>query len=325
VRACFVPSREYWANAKENYLLETFLIGQWEDEKNSVIPDKVHYGIRAFLCMSGTVLLSLGILRLLSTEIDIPYTNRKRRTILPHDWENAIGEQIAWETIKLFKNSIVDSNHPLAEYIETIGNHICTSNNLEQYHFFLVQNSQCNAISLPGKTIIVFTGILPVMANQSGCAVVLAHELSHLIAHHSIDMVLLSIPIVWLFNKLAGNLGGHLVELMVTLPQSRENELEADKIGLHLMARACFDIDEAPKLMKRLVKDDNDLEWLGTHPAGKRRVENLEKEKQLEEVTRVIKLCQKLNSGPGDFLTKFDYEEKLPRMSLDKVKEMLSK
>jgi len=163
------------------------------------------------------------------------------------------------------------------------------------------------------------------MANQAGCAVVLAHELSHIAAHHSFDMLLLSTPIVWLFNKIVGNLGGRLVNLMVTLPQSRENELEADKIGLHLMARACFDIHEAPKLMLRLIKDDNDLEWLGTHPAGKRRVENLEKEKQLEEITKVIKLCQKLNSVPDDFLTKFDYEEKLPRMSLDKVKEMLSK
>jgi len=221
---------------------------------------------------------------------------------------------------------VVDANHPLAKYIQNVGNHICKANNLEKYHFFLVESPECNAFALPGNTIVVFTGILPIMSNQSGCAMVLAHELSHLLAHHSIDLLLLTTPIVWFFNKLVGNLGSRFVRLIVTLPQSRDNELEADRIGLHLMARACFDTNEAPKLIHRLnAFAENEIEWLGTHPTGKRRAERLDKENQSEEITNIIKSCTKLHTtGPrNDYLSKVDYNQNFPKMSLSQIEEMM--
>jgi len=73
--------------------------------------------------------------------------------------------------------------------------------------------------------------------------------------------------------------------------------------------------------------ESNTLEWLGTHPAGKTRVEKLENEKEKEEIKRIVSSCAKLNnSGPlNDYLSIFNYEQELPTMSLGKVKELLSK
>jgi len=293
--------------------------------KNPVIPEKIHYRRTPFIFISLILSGALGLLCLFSTVEEIPITKRKRRYLLPRSWEMALGDQLSEETIKLFENSVVDKNHPLSKYIETIGNHICAQNNLEQYRFFLVESPDCNAISIPGKTIIVFTGILPIMENQSGCAMVLAHELSHLLAHHSIDMLLLTAPIVWLCNKLVGNLGSRLVHFMVTLPQSRENEFEADRIGLHLMARACFDINEAPKVMQRLDSSEANFEWLQTHPTGKRRRERLDKEKELEEIAKITNSCPKiaLFRQRNDYLSKFNYNQILPKMSTDRLHALM--
>lgn len=63
------------------------------------------------------------------------------------------------------------------------------------------------------------------------------------------------------------------------LPNSRVCESEADKIGLDLMAKACYDPRSAVKLWERMSMVDKNqrLEYLSTHPSNKTRIENLTK------------------------------------------------
>ncbi|HQP32253.1 MAG TPA: M48 family metallopeptidase, partial [Deltaproteobacteria bacterium] len=74
------------------------------------------------------------------------------------------------------------------------------------------------------------------------------------------------------------NLGYGLgTQLGVTLPFSRAQELEADHIGLILMAKAGYDPREAPKFFERMMagQSKKSLEFLSTHPADERRIRDL--------------------------------------------------
>jgi Zn-dependent protease with chaperone function len=64
-------------------------------------------------------------------------------------------------------------------------------------------------------------------------------------------------------------IGGWLLDLVVSKPGNRQQESEADHVGLMLMAQACYDPKEAPRFWERMEKA-NELappEWLSTHPS----------------------------------------------------------
>lgn len=79
------------------------------------------------------------------------------------------------------------------------------------------------------------------------CAAVLAHEMAHVLARHSAEAITgrfvflpISITLALLLETTTGPLEA-LHTLMVGLPGSRAMESEADLVGMHLAARACFD------------------------------------------------------------------------------------
>ena len=56
-----------------------------------------------------------------------------------------------------------------------------------QWEFNLIQSNQVNAFCLPGGKVAVYTGILPIVQNENGLAVVMGHEISHAIARHGAE------------------------------------------------------------------------------------------------------------------------------------------
>ncbi|MEZ5980597.1 MAG: M48 family metallopeptidase [Planctomycetota bacterium] len=96
----------------------------------------------------------------------------------------------------------------------------------------------------------VYTGILPITKDESGLAVVMGHEIGHAIARHGAERMgqeliksgLLGAVVTarpdWKEYAELGYLG---TDLLVSLPWGRKQELEADRIGLILMARAGYD------------------------------------------------------------------------------------
>ncbi|KAL1406366.1 metalloendopeptidase [Vanrija albida] len=143
-----------------------------------------------------------------------------------------------------------------------------------------------NAFVLPNGKIFVFTGILPVSANDNGLATVLGHEISHVVARHGAERMS-SMKVLFAISFLLEALGldvgitRALVTFMLMLPNSRKNEAEADEIGLQLMAQACFDPTEAPKLWERMSEGEGvagKFDFMSTHPASQKRIRNLEKE-----------------------------------------------
>lgn len=146
----------------------------------------------------------------------------------------------------------------------------------------LIDNDQVvNAFALPGGKMAVYTGILPVAQTEAGLAVVMGHEIGHVVARHGTERMTQSMGVDLVLTYLdIGDyevLARNLVSLTFELPFSRKHELEADHIGLIYMARAGYDPREAVAFWKRMSAGGGaPPEWLSTHPSDEHRVEELE-------------------------------------------------
>ncbi|KAH9840613.1 peptidase family M48-domain-containing protein [Rhodofomes roseus] len=154
----------------------------------------------------------------------------------------------------------------------------------KQWNLMVVNDDrEVNAAASFGD-IIVFTGILRAARDEEGLAAVLGHEIGHAVLRHmservSSAKVLLIIASTFSMLGLEFGLSQMVSRLVYELPNSRMHELEADKVGLRLMSRACYDPQAAPAMFTRLAKLEgagSRFQFLSTHPATEQRIEKLE-------------------------------------------------
>lgn len=152
-----------------------------------------------------------------------------------------------------------------------------------EYEVKLLDNDgTVNAWCLPCGKMAVYTGILPVCQDAAGLAVVMGHEIGHAIARHgtqhmSMDSIA-SLGLELLGNEDYAALGAMAYEYGAALPFGRDHELEADHIGLILMARAGYDPREAVDFWTRMdaLGSSGTPEWLSTHPSHETRIQEIE-------------------------------------------------
>lgn len=153
------------------------------------------------------------------------------------------------------------------------------------WNFIVVDDPlTCNAFCAPGGTIVVYTGILyhidesvalgKVKDRETALATLMAHEVAHAMARHGIE----SVPMLVADNMLTyfedrddSTLLSKSFRFLLDRPRSRAFETEADHIGMHLLARARYDIRKAPEFYMSLNSTDTVTAWLSTHPADKHR------------------------------------------------------
>jgi metalloendopeptidase OMA1, mitochondrial len=163
-------------------------------------------------------------------------------------------------------------------------------------------DAMVNAFCLPGGKMAVFTGILPVTRDEAGLAVVMGHEIAHALARHGTERVSQQVIIqggLELASEASGRaaqyapVAGALVDLAWSLPWGRRQELEADRIGLVLMARAGYDPREAAGFWERMAAlgGGGGPSWLSTHPSSQERVRQIEQ--QLPEVLPVYEAARR--------------------------------
>jgi predicted Zn-dependent protease len=133
---------------------------------------------------------------------------------------------------------------------------------------------------------------LPIAKDETGIAVVMAHEVAHALADHGAQRM--SAAQLQQLGAVAGGIAlsgksqqtqqifaqayGLGTQVGVMLPFSRSHETEADRIGLTLMAIAGYNPDEAADLWRRMAAQANSQappEFLSTHPATSTRIANL--------------------------------------------------
>jgi predicted Zn-dependent protease len=163
-----------------------------------------------------------------------------------------------------------------------------------QWEFVVVDDPKTvNAFCLPGGKVAVYSGLLPVSKDDAGLAVVLGHEVAHALARHGAERVSESMLTKYGQDALMAGVGkrdpavlqglatayGVGTQVGLALPHSRDQESEADHIGLMLMARAGYEPKTAIAFWQRMEAANGPgttPEFLSTHPADARRVTQLQ-------------------------------------------------
>jgi len=164
-----------------------------------------------------------------------------------------------------------------------------------------------NAFMAPNGMMVVWTGLLLRAENEAQLAAVIGHEAGHYIRRHSLKawldakartdlMALLSIGLA-----VGGVPGGgdifnvtHLLQAGIMAKHSRDNEREADEIGLDSLIKAGYDPDESYKIWENIIKETelgenkNPPVFFSSHPNPKERIQNLkEQAKKYSEIKRI--------------------------------------
>lgn len=151
----------------------------------------------------------------------------------------------------------------------------------------LIGSKQINAFCMPGGKIAFYTGILETLKlSDDEVAVVMGHEVAHALREHARERIAkselthLGASLLGQFvggGKYAGafDVGGQLLSLKF----SRDDESEADLVGLDLAARAGFDPRAGVTLWQKMAAANRGAppQWLSTHPSGKNRIQEIEK------------------------------------------------
>jgi len=150
-----------------------------------------------------------------------------------------------------------------------------------------------NAWAMPGGKVAFYTGILPICQDDNGVAVVMGHEVAHVVANHGNERMSQNLLVQFGGTALAVALAQRPAETTnlfmsafgigssvgYLLPHSREQESEADHIGMILMARAGYDPRSAIPFWQRMNQAGGGRppEFLSTHPAPETRIQELQR------------------------------------------------
>lgn len=151
----------------------------------------------------------------------------------------------------------------------------------------LIGSKQINAFCMPGGKIAFFTGILDQLRlSDDEAAMVMGHEMAHALREHARSRIAktqatgigLSLGAQLLGLGDLGRLAADLGTQLLSLKFSREDETEADLVGLELAARGAYDPRASVTLWQKMaqVAGGNGLEFLSTHPSGPSRIRDLE-------------------------------------------------
>lgn len=234
-----------------------------------------------------------GVYYYTSNQQVVPITGRSQMVAIDRDQEMALGLQ-SYRQI-LSRERIVRSGE-IVNAVEEIGRRIAIAAAEDDpgfdWEFNVVDSDQANAFALPGGKVAVYSGLVPVAESVDGLAIVMGHEISHAIARHGAERMAHQ-KLVQLGTMAAGmafsdmdvgtqqmvmgalGVGAHYG---VLLPFSRDHEAEADYMGLIYVARACFDVTEAPRLWERMgrASKGSPSEFMSTHPSHETRIRQFE-------------------------------------------------
>jgi predicted Zn-dependent protease len=183
---------------------------------------------------------------------------------------------------RILAGGLVETNPLLDRYINDLGFRLLAGidNRVRDYRFFIVRDDSVNAFALPGGFIGVHRGLIMQARTQHQLASVMAHEIAHVRLTHGMDMMEKGSELnsAALLSMLAGLLlggansevgaavlyGGIAGTQQAMVNFTRENEYEADRVGMDLLQRAQFD----PNGMVEI----GNIEYLRTHPLNNNRI-----------------------------------------------------
>lgn len=156
-----------------------------------------------------------------------------------------------------------------------------------QWQVVVLQSKELNAFCMPGGKIAFYTGILEQLKlTDDEVAMVMGHEVAHALREHARERMGKGAATRIGANLISGllglgGLGDSLLNMggqLLTLKFSREDESEADLVGMELAARAGYDPRAGVSLWRKMSAASKGAppQWMSTHPAGSTRISEIE-------------------------------------------------
>ena len=241
--------------------------------------------------MKKLLLVSFSFLLLSGCATYNAATDRNELIFISTSQEVGMGksyhEQIA-------KSEKVISAGPEYERLNHIGQRVARISDRQDYpyHFFLIDKDDINAFTVPGGYIYFYTGLFRNLPNDDAIAAVLAHEIGHCAAKHVVKKFQAAQSYNWARNifmdilstkvpeattaRTIASLGADGIVSLAMTAYSRQDELEADRLGIKYLHLARYDINAMitvfEVLQAKSPKDSTPL-LLRSHPLTKTRID----------------------------------------------------
>lgn len=227
---------------------------------------------------------------------NLPDLGEVSQSVFSAQTERKVGEAIMRE-VRLDRAYYDDPE--VTDYLNSLGWRLAAHSGAggQDFEFFLMRDDTLNAFALPGGYIGVHTGLLLAAQNESELAGVLAHEIAHVTQRHIARMVaaesrntlttLAALAVAILAARSNSQVASAAVAtaqagaIQSQLDFTRENEREADRVGLQTLLAAGFDPRGMVSFFERLQKanriyDNNAPSYLRTHPLTTERIADME-------------------------------------------------
>lgn len=254
--------------------------------------------------------LLIAVLALLAaacgTTNTVPITGRKTNLLVDDAQILSLSTQQYQDYMKAAKLSTNQANTAL---VKRVGQRLATAvesfllnngyaNEVQNFkwEFNLVASNEMNAFCMPGGKIVVYEGMLPVTQNEASLAIVLGHEIAHAVAKHSAEQLSTQTRQQYaaqiggaVLQKASSRIGTNTAGLIdmvaqigfnfANLKYSRDNETEADRLGLIFAAMAGYDPQVAIPFWQRMAQlsTNNKSEIFSDHPSDEKRIAELQK------------------------------------------------
>ncbi|HYD77047.1 M48 family metallopeptidase [Ramlibacter sp.] len=264
---------------------------------------------RGFLALAGAAAATPVL-----AQVDVGAPSRMRGLVPAEEIEAAATQQYSQMMAQAKQQgALAPANHPQLQRLRQIATRLIPQSlrwneraRSWRWEVNLIGSKQINAFCMPGGKIAVFTGLLDqLQLTDDEAAMVVGHEIAHAVREHARARIakeqgtgaLLSLGAQLFGLGQLGDVAASIGTQLLTLRFSREDEIEADLVGLEMGARGAYSPDAAVTLWEKMGRASGGNQgpaFLSTHPSGPDRLARLR-----ENVPRVRGLYQQaVASGP---------------------------
>ena len=245
---------------------------------------------RGFLALAGAAAATPAL-----AQVDVGGPSRARGLVPAEEIEAASQQQYSELLAKARQQgALAPDNHPQLQRLRYISSRLIPQSirwndraKTWRWEVNLLGSKQINAFCMPGGKIAVYTGILDqLQLTDDEAAMVLGHEIAHAVREHARARIakqagtgaLLSLGAQLFGLGQLGDVAANVGTQLLTLRFSREDEIEADLIGLEMGARAAYVPEASMTLWEKMGKASGGEQgpaFLSTHPTGPDRLARL--------------------------------------------------
>ncbi len=248
---------------------------------------------RGFLLASAAAASGLGSTAL--AQVDVGQASAIRTLVPAEQLEGAARQQYAQMLEQArAQRALAPDNHPQLQALRAIARrlipHAAPWNSRSrgwQWEVNLIGSPQLNAFCMPGGKICFYTGILDKLKlGADEAAMIMGHEMAHALREHARERLAktqatsmgLTLGARLLGLGQIGEVAADLGTQLLSLKYSRDDETEADLVGLELAARGAYDPQASVQLWRKMLAANGSggPAFLSTHPSGPNRIEELQ-------------------------------------------------